>query len=281
MIEEMGGNCSNTAYVLARLGVPARPMGLVGRESRGDAILAKLAAAGADISRIGRSSEPTTTTICVANSEGNRLFFQQVGASREAFSEPVDFTPLLCEGHSHYHQANLYSLPHLRRNPAEPMRRAKAAGLSVSVDTGWATDGRWMEVLEPALEFTDVLFVNEEESRMLTGETRPERVAASLRRHGARDIVLKLGARGCMVFTGGEGLRVPGFVVKAVDTTGAGDCFGAGFLASLHRGYAYPEAARIANAVGALAVQALGATRGILGWDETLAWMARSQRAGW
>lgn len=277
-IEDMGGNASNCGFALATLGVPARLLGMVGRDERGEGVLTKLRAAGVDVSHTGRSMEPTTTTICVTNSKGDRLFFQRVGSSKEAFAEPVEFTPALCAGMSHYHQANLYSLPNLRRNSGEPMRRARAAGLTVSVDTGWAADGRWMEVLEPALACTDLLFVNEDEAGMLTGSRDPDRVVQVLRDHGASGVVMKRGARGCAVSLAGEEFLSPGFAVQAVDTTGAGDCFAAGFLAALHRGLGFRDAARFANATGALAVTALGATRGIRPYPETEAWAAMNHR---
>ena len=57
------------------------------------------------------------------------------------------------------------------------------------------------------------------------------------------------------------------------DTTGAGDAFVGGFLAGLYRGMNWQEAAKLANAVGALSVQAVGAVRGLLSYEQTLAWM--------
>ena len=272
--EDMGGNGSNTAFVLACLGVPVRLLGLVGRDDRGDGVLTKLSGAGVDVSYVGRSQEPTTTTICVANSKGDRLFFQRVGASLEAFAEPTRFTPELCAGLSHYHQANLYSLPNLRRRPDEPMRHARAAGLTVSVDTGWAADGVWMPALEPALPFTDLLFVNEDEARMLTGHTEPAAIARALRDRGATGIALKLGGRGSVIFSGGERIECAPFAVEAVDTTGAGDNYAAGFLAALHRGLPYAEAGRVANATGAISVTMLGAVRAARSWDQVREWMA-------
>jgi sugar/nucleoside kinase (ribokinase family) len=278
-VEDMGGNGSNTSFALGTLGVPVRLLGMVGRDERGDSLLAKLDSAGVDTRRVGRSRQPTTTTICVTNSHGDRLFFQRVGASLEAFAEPVDFTPDLCAGMSHYHQANLYSLPNLRHNPAEPMRRARQAGLTVSVDTGWAADGRWMEVLAPVLPFTDLLFVNEDEACMLTGSREPATIAATLRRHGATHIVLKLGGRGSILFHDEGAIHAPAFQVPVVDTTGAGDCFAAGFLAALHRGKSPAEALRFANAVGAFAVTTLGAVRGIRPWADIEAWAATAPLA--
>lgn len=273
MVEDMGGNGSNTAYALARLGVPVKVMGMVGRDERGERLLERLSGAGVDTSWVQRSEGPTTTTICVANRAGDRLFLQRPGSSLEAFAEPAEFTPALCAGASHYHQANLYSLANLRKHSAETMRRARAAGLTVSVDTGWAADGQWMQVLAPALPNTHLLFVNEDEARMLTGHTEPDAIARTLRDAGATDIALKLGARGCVLYTGSERIECAPFVVDVVDTTGAGDNFAAGFLAALYRGLSYAEAGRMANATGALSVTMLGAGRAARNWDEVRAWM--------
>lgn len=272
-VEDMGGNGSNTSFALATLGAPVRLLGMVGHDTRAEYLLDKLRGAGADVRFVGRSAEPTTTTICVANSTGDRLFIQRVGSSKEAFAEPTEFTADLIAGVSHYHQANLYSLPNLRRNSERQMARAKLAGLTTSLDTGWATDGKWMEVLEPALAHTDLMFVNEDEAFELTGQRDPDAIAHRLRQHGARDIAVKLGARGCVIYRGGDRIAAPAFSVPVVDTTGAGDSFAAGFLAALYRGLDCKSAARVANAVGGHAVMQLGAVRGVKPWDETLAWM--------
>ena len=272
-VEDMGGNGSNTSYTLARLGVPVKLMGMVGRDERGEALLRKLTGAGVDVDSVARSEGPTTTTICVANSTGDRLFLQRPGSSLEAFAEPAEFTRELCAGVSHYHQANLYSLANLRKHSAETMRRAHAAGLTVSVDTGWAADGRWMEVLAPALPHTDLLFVNEDEARMLTGQSEPEAIVRTLRDRGATSVALKLGAQGSVLFFGSERIECPPFAVKAVDTTGAGDNYAAGFLAALFRGLGLAEAGRVGNATGAISVTQLGAVRAARSWEEVREWM--------
>jgi sugar/nucleoside kinase (ribokinase family) len=278
-IEEMGGNGSNTCYTLAMLGAPARLHGMVGRDSQGEWVLAKLRGAGVDLGAVGRSVAPTTTTICVVNSAGNRLFLQRIGSSNEAFAEPFDFDRALTGGHSHYHLANLFALPNMIRHGAEVLRRARQAGMTTSLDTGWDQGGRWMEALGPCLPFTDLLFVNEEESRMLTSASDPAAIARVFRDCGASDIALKLGARGCVIFSQEGELASPAFEVRAVDTTGAGDCFAGAFLAALQRGESYEQAARWANAVGAMVVERLGAVCGVRRYEETVAWMAMAGAA--
>lgn len=279
-IEAMGGNGSNTSYTLAMLGTPARLHGMVGSDSHGDCVLAKLEGAGVDLGAVSRSRAPTTTTICVVNAEGNRLFLQRVGSSNEAFAEPFDFGREPTAGHSHYHLANLFALPNMIRHGAEVLRRAREAGMTTSLDTGWDQSGSWMASLGPCLPHTDLLFVNEEESRMLTGVNDPCGIARAFRNRGASDIALKLGARGCVIYSADGELATPAFAVPTVDTTGAGDCFAGAFLAALHRGQSYEQAARLANAVGAMVVEKLGAVSGVRSYEETIAWMETAAERG-
>ncbi len=135
-----------------------------------------------------------------------------------------------------------------------------------------------MKVLGPSLPWTDLLFVNEDEARMLTGFREIDAAGRALLSAGAKTVCVKLGPRGCEVFSESASFASPGFRVDAVDSTGAGDCFSGGYLAALQRNLTHEEAARIGNAAGALSVQQLGATAGVLGWEETLAWMDRQKK---
>jgi sugar/nucleoside kinase (ribokinase family) len=92
---------------------------------------------------------------------------------------------------------------------------------------------------------------------------------------GVREVVIKLGPRGCAIYAANEEIVCPGIAVDAVDTTGAGDCFVAGFLAARRRGYSLARAGWFANAVGALNVQCIGAVEGVLSEEGVLAWMQK------
>jgi sugar/nucleoside kinase (ribokinase family) len=271
--QSLGGNGGTTCYTLARLGTPVRLLSLIGSDSFGDLLLSKLHDAGVDVSRIGRSAGPSPATIALVNSQGERIFLHRPGSSKEAFSEPVEFDDSLTGDLSHYHLANYCALPCLRPQAAEFLRRAKAAGLTTSLDTGWDSKGRWMEDLGPCLPHTDILFANEDEARHLSGDKCPEKTARFLLEHGAGCVVIKLGGQGCLVLAGDCEIHSPAFPVEALDTTGAGDCFVGGFLAALHRGKSPADAARFANAVAGLSVQRLGAITGLRSYEETLQWM--------
>lgn len=268
--EGIGGNGGNTSYTLARLGVPVRLHGMAGRDSHGDRVLEILRQAGVDTTGVGRSDRSTTCTVCLVHPNAERMFFQMPGASYDVDPDALDLTG---DAFSHFHLANLFSLPKVCAAAPRLLERARSAGLTTSLDTGWDTRGRWLEDVGPCLPFADVFFVNDTEGAMIASETEPDRIAGRLRREGAGAILLKLGAGGCILYTGADRIHVAGHRVNALDTTGAGDSFAAGFFAGLHRGLDPEAAARIANAVGAMNVERLGAVGGVRSWDETISWL--------
>jgi sugar/nucleoside kinase (ribokinase family) len=278
--QSMGGNGANTSYTLACLGVPVRLLSMVGDDHFGDEMLSGLGVAGVDTRAVIRARGATPSTIALVKSDGNRLFLHKPGISRQAFPEPLEFTPQLMQGVSRYHLANPFALPAFRAHAAETLRRARAAGLKTSLDAAWDSRGKWFEDLGPCLPSVDVLFVNEEEAQMLTGVEDPLGAAKKLLQAGAGTVVVKLGAKGCAVFSGAEELRVPAFEIEVLDTTGAGDCFAGAYLAALQRGCLAEEAARIANAAGALSVRRVGAVGGLLNWEDTLVWISTAKIRG-
>ena len=261
--QHIGGNGANTSFALARLGVPVRLLSVVGSDATGGQLCTILSEAGVDTQSIESCSEPTATSIVLVKSDGTRLFLHRPGSSSVAFPEPIRFTPDLIGGLPHFHMANVFALPMLRAHAGETLRRAREAGLTTSLDTGWDSRGQWMEVLRPCLPHVDILFVNEDEARMLSGCSGAKEAAAAFRAEGAGTVVVKLGGAGCAAFTDDGEIRAPGIEVPVVDTTGAGDSFAGGFLAALHYGKDLAGAARFANAVGALSVQGLGSVRGL------------------
>ncbi len=269
----VGGNGANTARALAILGISVRLLGMVGNDAQAGFVLQELHESGVDTGAIGRVDLPTAATVVLVNSSGNRQFLHRLGASLEAFREPIEFAPELCENCSHYHLASLFLLPNLRVHGPEMLRRARRAGLTTSLDTNWDAEGEWMRTLKECLPQLDILFMNEDEALMVTGSKDPATGAAVVLNKGVRTAVMKLSGRGCAIYAEDSEVICPAFDVSAIDTTGAGDCFVAGFLAARQGGASWAEAGRFGNAVAALSVQKLGAVAGVLPWAETEAWM--------
>jgi ribokinase len=271
IVTSFGGNGANTSYAIAKLGCQVRFAGLVGSDAAGHFVLARLAEAGVEL-RVERSALPTPVSVVVVRSDGARAFLHRPGASRESFPEPITFTADLIAGATHFHLANPFGMPKMRVHGPETLRRAHTAGLTTSLDTGWDALSEWDRVIGPCLPHLDLLFVNESEARMLSGHQEPAQAAAHFLAAGTRAVVLKLGAQGCRVFERDADTAVPGFKVEAVDSTGAGDCFVGAFLAGLRHGLDPFDAARLANAAGALNVQHVGATTGLLDYGGTRHW---------
>jgi sugar/nucleoside kinase (ribokinase family) len=271
--QSVGGNGANSAYTLGKLGIPVRLLSMAGTDTFGEFVLGQLRSAGVDVSGVRRSLAPTSATVVLVNGAGDRSFLHRLGSSAEVHISADEFERELADGVSHYHLATPFTLLRMRPYWPDLLRRAKARGVQTSLDTQWDSKGRWLDDLAPCLSDVDVLFTNEDEAAMLARSSEPREIARVLRGSGAHTIVVKLGARGCVVFTADDEIRISGFTVPVVDTTGAGDCFAGGYVAALARGASHADAARFANAVGALVVQRLGGVAGVRSWEETLQWM--------
>jgi ribokinase len=144
---------------------------------------------------------------------------------------------------------------------ARGLRRAKDAGLTTVLNPAPAD----RSILESGLlAAVDILTPNQEEARVLTGlpADTPDQAALAaraLRDRGTRDVVVTLGAAGCLVVTGQGSRLVPGCRVEVVDTVGAGDAFNGVLAVALAEGRPLAEAAAWACAAGAIAVTKYGA----------------------
>jgi sugar/nucleoside kinase (ribokinase family) len=196
------------------------------------------------------------------NAAGARTFLHCLGVSGEILITPEEIAEA-ARGRAHYHLGAPFRLARMRGRQHHLLCAARAAGLKTSLDTQWDPDGKWMEEIGPCLPWADYFFANEDEFRMLAATDQPAEAARFLQRHGAAVVVLKLGARGCAVYTGTEEILCPALEVTVVDTTGAGDCFVGAFLDCVTRGVALREAARFACEIAACSIQRLGATEGV------------------
>ena len=143
--------------------------------------------------------------------------------------------------------------------------RSVPAGATVSFDPnirpGALTMQEIRELCRPAIVRADVILPSLSEAAMLTGAATDEAGCRMWAAQG-KTVVLKMGAQGCRVFARGSDFVAPSFPVEEVDPTGAGDSFCAGLTVAMLDGMALPDAARFANAVGALAVTKKGPMEG-------------------
>jgi sugar/nucleoside kinase (ribokinase family) len=267
-----GGNGPNTAGALARLGASVAALGRVGDDLYGRFLTDRLAGWGVDVSLVARDPVATTgVTLVPVDRTGERSFIHHFGANADF--RPADIPWERLSGTRHLHFSGFFVLPEMDRGGAvEVLAEAKRRGLTTSLDVCWDRRGEWLRVLGPCLPYVDFAMPSEEEAAALTGCSEPAAMAAALRDAGCGAAVIKLGERGCLYADGREVLSVPAFRVPVRDTTGAGDCFIAGFLHARDSGWPLPRALRFANACGARAVGAVGAVTGMAPAAEIEAW---------
>lgn len=270
----IGGNGANTACAIGVLGIPVALISECGDDGAGAQSLKELRHIGVDVWVNERTGQSTARTIAIVNHVGERCFLHSPGVNRSAMAGTIEFAGTHGTGDWHYHLANPFALPAFRPFAAASLKAARARGATTSLDTGWDSQGRWLEDLAECFPLLDWLFVNDREGARLTGETEAGRIVTALHRHGAHRLILKLGAQGCLLSDEDDREVVPAFRIDAVDTTGAGDVFSGAFLAGLVKQMPPLEAARFACAAAALCTTQSGSVRGLLPYQETLAWIA-------
>ena len=162
-------------------------------------------------------------------------------------------------------------LPHLIDDLPEVLATLRKLGCLTALDA--AADGGTLEPLAPSLPHLDLYVPSHGEATNQTGQSDPESILRSYRELGAPGILgVKLGAQGALLSPQpDEYIEVPPVAPpgEVIDTTGAGDCFLAGLLTGILRDMSLADAGRLAAAVGACCVAAMGATPGVRSFDET------------
>jgi sugar/nucleoside kinase (ribokinase family) len=253
----LGSASAICAMGLARLGTPVAFLGKVGTDPWGEFCLDVMRAAGIDVSRvIGDAKIKTGVTVSIT-SPRDRALVSYLGSIRALRAEDVPEKAF--PGFDHLHVSSYFLQEGLRPGIRGLFARARAAGLTTSLDPGYDPSERWDPDIVATLAETDLFFPNEVELRAIAGR---DDIAEALRRleNGRTRVVAKLGAQGCMVLEAGEPLAVPAFRTDPVDTTGAGDSFDAGFLHAWLRGMSMLDCLRWGAACGSLSTRGLGGT---------------------
>ncbi|MBB5804346.1 sugar/nucleoside kinase (ribokinase family) [Saccharothrix ecbatanensis] len=151
--------------------------------------------------------------------------------------------------------------------------RAKEQGALLFADIGWDRTGLWAPELLRRLERYDVFLPNDAEAQRYTRCDTPERAAAALAEHVPVVVVTRGGGGAVAVDSAtGEVADVPGLNVAPLDSTGAGDVFGAGFVLGTLAGWPLVERVRFANLCAALSVQHFGGSLSAPGWVDIATW---------
>jgi ribokinase len=254
-----GGVGANCALAIAPWGIKVRLLGCVGQDRFGDLLLDTLRRTGVDVASVQRSSRSLTGLLYInVTPDGQRTFFGSRGANRFMDPAQVPDSSLLSSTAAHLVGYSFLN-PGPEKMARQILRRFHSRGKWVSFDVGMEPAKRIPKKILQLLRQVDLLFVSSEEAAVLTGQSNARKSFLQFQRAGAKEIVMKLGKRGCLISDGGILREVPSFAVRAVDSTGAGDAFTAAFLQARMRGWSTLEAALAANAAGAAAACRVGA----------------------
>ncbi|MCX8011376.1 MAG: carbohydrate kinase family protein, partial [Ignavibacteria bacterium] len=207
--------------------------------------------------------------ILFIDKKGERSYLHLPGASAEIKINDKIFSQI--RNSKILHIGGALIIPGLDGKPMSKLLQfAKDNNLVTSVDLAWDSSNEWMNKLKYSLPFIDILMLNQDELKALTKHKSIKTSAGLLHRYGIKIVIVKMGADGVFISKDLLNFFVPTIKVHAIDTTGAGDNFSAGFLYGILKGWNIIDSAKLGNLLGALAVENFGGTSGFINHKKTL-----------
>ena len=249
-----GGGGLNVAVAYSKLDDQAPYLiSCVGADYAGDQIVHRLSQIGISSTYISRShGVPTGQILVIVTPDGERTMVSCRGANEHL--SPDTITPDLFEPAD----GLIVSGYSLLRSPqmdaaSRAIQIAHQAGAHVLVDTARDPAIQFPKRFQNIFPWVDTLVVGKEDGMALTGAEEENDMFEKLIEMGIGQVALKKGRLGCVLADHEDTIIQPGFPVKSIDSTGAGDAFSAGLLFATLRGLPLPERAVMANALGAFA----------------------------
>ena len=265
-----GGEGVNGSIASAKLGMKSSLLCFLGNDQAGDLIEVELEKNGVDTGCIVHTSEnPTPVTVIFVADDGNRKSITNNAHSYNFHPEryPDRFTDTKAVVIGSLFRAPFNDPDVIRAVVSE----AHSKGIPVFADTKIPNFRRLtLDEIADSLSMIDYITPNEDEARFFTGEDEPEKMAAAFLEKGVKNVVLKLGGKGCLLMNSNETIYVPAHKIDVVDATGAGDNFMAGFVSELIRGSDVRDALAFANACGAICTTAVGTGTALKNRDQVL-----------
>lgn len=261
----IGGDAINESTIITRLGHKVGLMSCVGVDVPGWFVMDHCKTNNIDTTYIKQdSNKDTSINVGLVAEDGERTFITNRQGSLWKFCyEDLDMSALK--------DAKILSFASIFNNPlfdnealVSVFSKAKEEGMIICADMVTPKMNETLEDIKEALSYVDYFFPNFEEASEMTGETDEDKVADVLYGCGVKNVIMKIGKRGCYIRNADGAMIVPAAKgVTAIDTIGAGDNFASGFIAALLEGKDIRESAIYANCTAAVSVQYVGATGGV------------------
>ena len=253
-----GSSSMICAMGLARLGEAVLFAGVAGQDGWAGYCLAALREVGIDVDAVQLRPGLRTGLTVALSAAHDRALVTYPGAIAALRAD--DVSDVLLQHAGHLHVSSYYLQDALRPGLGGLFARARGLGLTTSLDPGFDPREAWGDELVELLPLVDVFLPNATEACAISGAPSPE-AALEAFANGRTRTVIKRGSEGCLTLDDdGQRLALPAFAVDALDSTGAGDSFDAGFLFAWRRGLPLRDCLRWGAACGALSTRGIGGT---------------------
>ena len=260
-----GGDSANFAVAAARQGARVAYVTRLGRDRFGEAFLELWRSEGIDCSGVSLDPGAPTGGYFISHDSSGHVFSYMRSGSAASRMVPGDVPQDLLRRARYVHASGISQAISDSACDAvfEAIDLARRSGGRISYDSNlrlklWPLD-RARAVILATAAVADYFFPSIDDARTLSGLEEPDAIVDWAHRLGASNVLLKLGAQGALASDGTRRERIPGFSVRSIDATGAGDCFAGSALARLALGDDLWQAARYANAAAALSTIGFGA----------------------
>ena len=252
-----GGSSANTLYGAAILGNSVVFCGKVGKDSHGDIYEEKMLKNGVK-PKLARSDKITGHAITFITPDSERTFAVHLGASLHLKKEDVFFEDLKNSKILHIEGYQLEDKA-LRDVSLHAMDFAKKHNIKISIDLGdpGIVSRNKKDIKDMIKKYADIVFANEEEAKALTG-LKPLEALNEIAKL-TNIAIVKVGKGGSYIKKEGTIHEIPGYKVKAIDTTGAGDMFAAGVLYGISKNHNLKVAGHIGSYFASKVVEQIGA----------------------
>lgn len=257
MVLSLGSASAILACGLARLGVPVTFVSKVGKDEFGKFCLEALESKKVKTNNVMRDAKLRTGLTVSLNFRNDKAQVTFPGAIPHLYLK--DISQKMLREHDHLHISSYFLQEGLLPSFPQLFQNAKQIGMTTSLDPNCDNKNQWNSGIWKCLEHIDVLLLNEMEAINIAKAKSLNR-ALDLFAQKVPTVVIKLGSKGALAKSRGQVIQLPAFKVKAVDTTGAGDSFDAGFLYGHLNGFDLRKAMTLANACGAFSIQGMGGT---------------------
>ena len=254
---EPGGSCANTLLGMAQLGARTAYCGKVGRDDYGRVYVEKLEAAGVT-SFVKADGHNTGSTLILVTPDAARTMNTYLGACQELAPPDVPLEALK-RAKRLYMTGYLWDTESQQQAAWLGLQTAREAGIPIAMSLSDPFCVARHKAFFPDLlrNHVDLVFANREEALALTGTEHTGDALKKLRGM-CEGVVITLGGEGALVADKGNTVKVPANPVQAVDTTGAGDAFAAGFLYGKSRGVSLEQCGRIGGYFASRVITQMG-----------------------